>query len=172
MIRIFNPFVFFYHNEFGCLVCANSELNHFEGLMISTIVRTPCTGDQPSQGRYLHGTTNRLNADIHASSRIRTHYPSVWVGEHISCRRPRFIVILSFFILNPWNVMHTYIHKYITLHCIYPELIRNGRRMWNKSFRAETCCVESESVRKKEQQFVALLTDCVVLVLDYYHIYS
>jgi hypothetical protein len=31
---------------------------------------------------------------------------------------------------------------------------------------AETCCVESESIRKKEQQFVALLADCVALVLD------
>jgi hypothetical protein len=31
----------------------------------------------------------------------------------------------------------------------------------NTPFKAEICCVESESDRKKEQ-FVALLTDCVV----------
>jgi hypothetical protein len=36
----------------------------------------------PSQGRYLH-------TDIHASSGIRTHDPSVRASEDSSCFRPR-----------------------------------------------------------------------------------
>jgi hypothetical protein len=35
----------------------------------------------PPQGRYLH-------TDIHASSGIRTHDPSVWAGEESLCLRP------------------------------------------------------------------------------------
>jgi hypothetical protein len=37
----------------------------------------------PSQGRYLHTTTQieETHTDIHASSGIRTHDPSVWAGE-------------------------------------------------------------------------------------------
>jgi hypothetical protein len=46
----------------------------------------------PSQGRYLHTEQhkNRINAqtDIHASSGIRTHDPSVRAGEDGSCSRP------------------------------------------------------------------------------------
>jgi hypothetical protein len=42
-------------------------------------------GISPSQGRYLHTEQHkhRINAhtDIHASSGIRTHFPSVRVGE-------------------------------------------------------------------------------------------
>jgi hypothetical protein len=44
-----------------------------------------------SQGRYLHRTTQKeeTDADIHASSGIRTHDPSIWAGDDISCLRPR-----------------------------------------------------------------------------------
>jgi hypothetical protein len=47
----------------------------------------------PSQSRYLHRATqtqnNRRQTDIHTSSGIRTHDPSVRAGEDISCLRPR-----------------------------------------------------------------------------------
>jgi hypothetical protein len=45
-------------------------------------------GISPSQGRYLH-TQNNTNTDIHASSVIRNHDPSVRAGEDSSCLRPR-----------------------------------------------------------------------------------
>jgi hypothetical protein len=50
-------------------------------------------GISPSQGRYLHRTTqkhkiNAHNTDIHALSGIRTHDPSVRAGEHVSYLRP------------------------------------------------------------------------------------
>jgi hypothetical protein len=32
--------------------------------------------------------TEYTQTDIHASSGIRTHSPSVWAGEDISCLRP------------------------------------------------------------------------------------
>jgi hypothetical protein len=48
---------------------------------------------RPSQGRYIHigQHKHRINAhtDIYALSGIRTHDPSVRVGEDISCVRPR-----------------------------------------------------------------------------------
>jgi hypothetical protein len=46
----------------------------------------------PSQGRYLHTEQHkhRINhTDIHASSGIRTHTPSVLAGEDSSCHRSR-----------------------------------------------------------------------------------
>jgi hypothetical protein len=48
-------------------------------------------GISPSQGRYLHTEQHkhRIDVDIHASSGIRTHGPSVRVGEGRSCLRPR-----------------------------------------------------------------------------------
>jgi hypothetical protein len=44
-------------------------------------------GISASQGRYLH--TGQHKHDIHASSGIRTHDPSVRMGEEGSCLRPR-----------------------------------------------------------------------------------
>jgi hypothetical protein len=46
-------------------------------------------GISQSQGRYLHRTTRtQKKTDIHASSGLRTHDPSVCVGEDISCLWP------------------------------------------------------------------------------------
>jgi hypothetical protein len=44
-------------------------------------------GISPSQGRYLH--TEQTHTDIHASSGIGTHDPSVGACEDISYLRPR-----------------------------------------------------------------------------------
>jgi hypothetical protein len=46
----------------------------------------------------------------------------------------------------------------ILVQCSSFSIVRHLR----SPFMAETCCVESESERKVEQQFVALLMDCVV----------
>jgi hypothetical protein len=48
-------------------------------------------GISPSQSRYLHMTTQteQTHTDIHASSGIRAHDPSVREGEDGSCLRPR-----------------------------------------------------------------------------------
>jgi hypothetical protein len=48
-------------------------------------------GISPSQGRYLHigQHKHRINADIHASSGIQTHDPSVCEGQDSSCLRLR-----------------------------------------------------------------------------------
>jgi hypothetical protein len=50
-------------------------------------------GISPPHGRYLHTqdsiNTEQTHTDIHASSGIRTHDPSVSAGEVISCLRPR-----------------------------------------------------------------------------------
>jgi hypothetical protein len=46
----------------------------------------------PSQGRYLHRTTqaqNKRTQGIHALSRIRTHDPTARASEYSSCLRPR-----------------------------------------------------------------------------------
>jgi hypothetical protein len=60
-------------------------------LDLYTVGRTPWTGDQ-AVWRPLptHRTTQTQNkhTDIHASSRIRTHDPSVREGEDSSCLRP------------------------------------------------------------------------------------
>jgi hypothetical protein len=42
-----------------------------------------------SQDRYLKETHNKHKTDIHASSGVRTHHPSVRAGEDSSCPRPR-----------------------------------------------------------------------------------
>jgi hypothetical protein len=75
-----------------------------------TVGRTPWMGISPSQGRYLHRTTNRINAhtDIHVLSGIRTHNPSVWASENSSDLRPyghcdRLLLISSGEILH-WEM--------------------------------------------------------------------
>jgi hypothetical protein len=57
--------------------------NHFY-----TDGRTPWTGDQPV-ARPLPAHTINSYTDIHASSGIRTHDPSVRAGGDVSCLRPR-----------------------------------------------------------------------------------
>jgi hypothetical protein len=59
----------------------------FSFLTLYRVGRTPWTGDQPVARPLL---TNRINAHrhIHASSRFRTHVPSVWESEDSSCLRP------------------------------------------------------------------------------------
>jgi hypothetical protein len=59
----------------------------FSFLILYTVGRTPWTGDQPSQGRYLH--KEQTETDIHASSEIRAHDPSLRASEDSSCLRPR-----------------------------------------------------------------------------------
>jgi len=48
-------------------------------------------GISPSQGHYLYRTAQhwKTRTHIHASSRIRTHDPSVREGEFLTCIRPR-----------------------------------------------------------------------------------
>jgi hypothetical protein len=50
-------------------------------------------GISPAQGHYLQTRQHkhRINAhtDIHVSSGIRTHDPSVWAEDNSSCLRPR-----------------------------------------------------------------------------------
>jgi hypothetical protein len=66
----------------------------FSFLIFYTVGRTPWTGDQPV-ARLLPAHTghhkHRINAhtDIHASSGIRTHDPSVRASEDSSRLRPR-----------------------------------------------------------------------------------
>jgi hypothetical protein len=55
-----------------------------------TVGRIPWTGDQ-LVARHLptQNNTNRINADMHALSGIRTHDPSVVVSKDSSCLRLR-----------------------------------------------------------------------------------
>jgi hypothetical protein len=61
-------------------------------LNLHTVGRTPWTGDFPvARPLPAHRTTQTesTQADTHALSGIRTHDPSVRVGEDGSCLRPR-----------------------------------------------------------------------------------
>jgi hypothetical protein len=62
----------------------------FSFLILLTVGRTPWTGDQPvARPLPTQDNTNRINANIHALSGIRTHDLSVRASEDISCLRPR-----------------------------------------------------------------------------------
>jgi hypothetical protein len=87
--------------------CSNSGLSVFESLGSHSVSSTAALldpdpihsrwdsldgGISPSQGRYLHTEQHkhRINAsDIHASSGIRIHDPSIWAGEDRSWLRLR-----------------------------------------------------------------------------------
>jgi hypothetical protein len=64
-----------------------NALFHFSFLILRQSVGLLGRGISPSQGRYLY--KHRINTNIHASSEIRTHDPSVPEGEDSSCLRPR-----------------------------------------------------------------------------------
>jgi hypothetical protein len=77
---------FFYLDELGPLACSHSELiwdyrSYRQSMGLFGWVISPL------QGRYLHraSQTEESRSDIHASSGIRTHDPSVWEGEEVSC---------------------------------------------------------------------------------------
>jgi hypothetical protein len=57
-------------------------------LILHTVGRSPWSGDQPV-ARPLPTHKINANIDIHASSWIRTHDPSVRVSEDSSCLTPR-----------------------------------------------------------------------------------
>jgi hypothetical protein len=64
----------------------------FQFLNLYTVGRTPWEGDQPvTRPLPAHRTAQTQNklTDIHASSGIRTHDPSVRAGEDGSCPRTR-----------------------------------------------------------------------------------
>jgi hypothetical protein len=63
----------------------------FQFLNLRQSVGLPGRGISPSQGRYLHKTTQtqKRQTNIHALSGIRTHYPSVRAGDNISYLTPR-----------------------------------------------------------------------------------
>jgi hypothetical protein len=69
---------------YGCTALV--DLGRIFSFLISyTVGRTPWTGNQPvSRPLPTHRTTQ---TDIHVSSGIRTHDPSVWAGEDGSCLR-------------------------------------------------------------------------------------
>jgi hypothetical protein len=69
------------------------DLGRFVSVLIYTqSVGLVGRGISPSQGRYLHAEQhkqNKTHTDIHASSGIRTHDPSLREGKDGSCVRPR-----------------------------------------------------------------------------------
>jgi hypothetical protein len=63
----------------------------FSFLIFYAVGMTPWAGTQPfARPLAAHRTaqTQWMHRDIHASSGIRTHDPSVWAGEDSSCLRP------------------------------------------------------------------------------------
>jgi hypothetical protein len=60
----------------------------FRFLNPKTVGRTHWMGDQPVARTLPIQTQNKLQTNIHALSRIRTHDPSVRTGEDSSCLRP------------------------------------------------------------------------------------
>jgi hypothetical protein len=61
----------------------------FQFLNLYTVGRTPWTRDLPVARPLPRDTKQHKHTDIHASSGIRTHGPSVLAGEHGSYLRPR-----------------------------------------------------------------------------------
>jgi hypothetical protein len=66
--------------------------------MLDTVGRVTCTGDQPCRKADTHAGLHRnrkSRRDIHSTSGIRTHDPSVWEGENISYLTPREATVTS-----------------------------------------------------------------------------
>jgi hypothetical protein len=57
-------------------------------VILFTVCRTPWTGDQLVARPLPTHRTAQTHTDMHASSGIRTHDPSVRAGEDSSCLRP------------------------------------------------------------------------------------
>jgi hypothetical protein len=90
----------------------------FSSLILYTVSMTPWTSDQPvTKPLPTHRTTQTQNkrTDIHASSEIRTHDPSVRSGEDGSCLRPRGHCDRPEpnYFHNNWGVCRNLYQKYI-----------------------------------------------------------
>jgi hypothetical protein len=89
--------------------------------LLYTAGRTPWTRDQPIARplpAYSTTQTEYMHTDIHDSSGIQTHDPSIWVGEDGSCLRLRshcdqltaLLHTLNYFpTQSPWRFRHLYV---------------------------------------------------------------
>jgi hypothetical protein len=83
-------FLFYsYLHELGVLPCSHSELI-LKICIVQTVDRTTWKGGSGVFNASIHTKRpkHRRKDDIHALSGIRTHEPSVWQGENISCFWP------------------------------------------------------------------------------------
>jgi hypothetical protein len=103
-------------------------------LHIQTAGRTPWTSDQPV-ARTLHTQDNTnteyTQTNIHASSGIRTHDPSVQASEDISCLRPRAHCDRPFAHFTFWKlpgyIILISLQEYATLF-VRPEVAQTIRK--------------------------------------------
>jgi hypothetical protein len=100
--------------------------NNLELWILQTVGRTPWTDDQPCHMAALptqdNINTEEKRTDIHASSGIRTHDPSVWSDEDILCLRP-----------------HGHCDRHDRkLHCMCTELVNTFHVLSDKSFYIRT----------------------------------
>jgi hypothetical protein len=82
-----SSYFFFYQNEFGSLACSHSELIVKLLILYSWQAYLDGRSARRKAATYAGRHEHRINAEIHASSRIRNHVPNVWVGKVISCLR-------------------------------------------------------------------------------------
>jgi hypothetical protein len=87
------------------------KLINSEMWILQTVCSTPSTGDQPCRkaATYTGQHQHRINGDIHVSSGIPTHDPSIWLGEGNSCPRPcgKCDIMANFRITREWNVCYS-----------------------------------------------------------------
>jgi hypothetical protein len=86
LLFLFFFFFFFYLDGLGLLASAHSELINFKIWILQTVGRTRWATEQPV-AKPLPIQDKATQTGRHALSGIRTHDPSVWAGEHISCLR-------------------------------------------------------------------------------------
>jgi hypothetical protein len=126
----------------------------FSFLIVRQSVGLLWWGISPSQGRYLP-QKHRVNANIHALSGIRNHYPSVRAGEDSLCLRPRghcdrpsyvyetIILPILMFGCETWSLAQREKHRMRVfenreLRGIFPpkleEVTRGWRKLHNKEY--------------------------------------
>jgi hypothetical protein len=87
--------------------------------------RTPWAGDQPvTRPLPTQDNTNRINANIHTSSGIRAHDPSVQGSEDSSCPRPREHCD------HQWFITYAEIHFFFTTFAGIAQSINRRAMGW------------------------------------------
>jgi hypothetical protein len=104
-------FFFLCLDGLGFVACSRSELINSEMWTLQIVGGTPWTGDQPVAKPL--PTQDNINADIYASSEIRTHDLSVLAGEDLSCLRTRSHCDWQTQILSPVYTVYTSFNRHI-----------------------------------------------------------
>jgi hypothetical protein len=137
----------------------------FSFLVLYTVGRTPCTGDQPvARPLPTHRTTHTIkphNTDNHTLSGIRTHNPSIRASEN-SSSLDRAATVVGCSIMQAYNICTAQIIIMIQFDSIYlfTCILNSPEANYKASTRGKNIHIQTKSKSK-----TMLITIIIMIII-------